>query len=115
MVKRAPIIAAGNPLGTEEGFPFNDDFVFDRGKVWDLIYPIIVKTEAWPRIERARTIRDGRKAMMVFYDHFLGPNNVDCIQKQAEQKIFSLSYQGERKNWNFGRFVTAHKEQHNIM
>ena len=37
MVKRAPIIAAVNHMGTEEDPPFNDYFVADRGKVWDLI------------------------------------------------------------------------------
>ena len=33
MVKRAPIIAAGNPLVTEEDAPFNESFIADRGKV----------------------------------------------------------------------------------
>ena len=33
MVKRAPIIATGNPLGTKDDGLFDDSFVADRGKV----------------------------------------------------------------------------------
>ena len=43
------------------------------------------------------------------------PNNVNHIQKQAEQKLLSLLYQGEKKNWEFKLFVTAHKENHTIL
>ena len=32
-VKRALIIAAGNPLGTEEDGPFNDSIIADIGRV----------------------------------------------------------------------------------
>ena len=60
-------------------------------------------------------ICDGRKAMLAFRDQFLGPNNVDHIQKQAGKKLLSLSYQAERKNLTFERFVTLHKEQYTIL
>ena len=72
MVKRAPIIVAGNTNGTEQDGPFDDTSVGDRGKVWDLICPLLITTEAWPHVKSARKIRDGRKAMLAFYDHFLG-------------------------------------------
>ena len=84
MVKRATIIAEGNPLGTEEDVPFDDSFVADIRKVRDLISPLIIKTEACPHTKHARKRRDGRKEMLAFYDHFMGPNNVNEIQKQAE-------------------------------
>ena len=109
MFKRAPIIAAGNTLGIEEYTLFEESLITDRGKVWDLISPLIIKTEACPHIKNARTSRDGIKAMLTFHHHFMGPNNVDYIQKQAEQKLLSLSYQVERNNCTFKRFVTAHK------
>ena len=38
MVKRAPIITAGNTLGTEEDGPFDDSFVSDREKN-GILYP----------------------------------------------------------------------------
>ena len=53
--------------------------------------------------------------MIAFYDYFLGPDIVDHLKKQAEMKHQSLTYTGERKNCNFERFVTAHKEQHTIL
>ena len=81
MVKRAPVITAGNPLGTEENFPFDNSFVADKGKVWDLISSIMIKTYAWPQIKHARKRCDGKKSMLEYHDPFYGPNNVDHIQK----------------------------------
>ena len=53
--------------------------------------------------------------MLEYHDHFLGPNTVDHIQKQAKQKLLSISYWEVRKNWNFGRFLSVQKEQHTIL
>ena len=91
MVKREPIILPGNLQGTEEDGPFEDYFITDRGKVWDLISPIIIKKEAWPHIKCARTSCDSRISIFAFHDCFLGPNNVDHIYKQSEQNLFYLS------------------------
>ena len=110
MVKRAPILEELNPQGTEEDAPFDNSFIADRGEIWYFISPLIIKKETWTHIKRTRMSRDGRKAMLAFRDQFLGPNNVDHIQKQAGKKLLSLSYQSERKNWNFERFVIAQKE-----
>ena len=83
MVKRAMIVAAGNSLVTEEDGPFNDSFVANIGKLWDLICPIVIKTEACTHIKCARTMRDRRKAMMALHDHFMVTKNVNHIQKQT--------------------------------
>ena len=44
MVKRAWIIATGNPLGMEEDGPLDESFFADREKVRDIISPLIIKT-----------------------------------------------------------------------
>ena len=115
MVKREHIIASGSPIVTEEYGPLYDSFIADRRKVWDLISPLIIKSEAWTKIKRARTSRDRRKATLEFHDHFMESKNINHIQKQAEQKLLYLSNQGERKKWTFKRFVTAHKEKQTII
>ena len=61
MFKRAPIIAAVNPLGMEEDGPFSDYFIADIGKLRDILSPLIIKTEAWTHIKRTRTSRDSSK------------------------------------------------------
>ena len=40
---------------------------------------------------------------------------MDHLQKQSDMKLQNLTHAGERKNWNFGRFVTVHKEQHTML
>ena len=72
-------------------------------------------TDAWPHGKSARKNCGGHKAMLLFCDHFGGPNDVYCLHNQSEMKLQNLMYAGERKNWNFERFVTAHKEQHIIL
>ena len=58
---------------------------------------------------------DGHKTMLAFYDHFVVPNNVNHLQKQADIKLQNLMYARERNNWYFERFVNEQKEQHTIL
>ena len=85
MVNMAPIILAGNLLGMEEDGPLDDYFVADRRKVWDIIYPLIIKTETWKHIKRARTICERRKAMLAFHDHFMGPKTLTTSKSKQNR------------------------------
>ncbi|KAI2496193.1 hypothetical protein MHU86_18332 [Fragilaria crotonensis] len=49
------------------------------------------------------------------YQHFLGPNNVDNMATQAEDKLKNTVYNGEQRRWDFERYVNVHKQQHSIM
>ena len=45
----------------------------------------------WPRVKIAKSNSDGFKAILAFYDHFGGTNNVDHLLKQAEMEFQSLT------------------------
>ena len=49
------------------------------------------------------------------YDHFLVPNNVDHMEYKADRHLCDTYYHGDRRNWNFEKYVTVHKEQHHIL
>ena len=116
MVKIVPITEPGNAANaTEEYGPFSDTFIKDRGNVWDIIPPLLHVTDACTHVNSNMRNHDGWKAIIEFYDHFLGPNNMNHLQKQAEMKLQNLTYAGEIKNWNFERFLTDHKEQNTII
>jgi hypothetical protein len=52
---------------------------------------------------------------MLFWDHFLGPNNVDNMASEAEAKLGSVSYTGERKKWTWEKYVQIHAESHAVL
>ena len=95
MLKRVLIIEPVHSANaTEEDGPFSDTFVGGRGKVWDFISPLVHDTDAWPYVKSSSNNRNYWKDMISFYDHFLVPNNVDHLQKQAEIKLQNPTYAG---------------------
>jgi hypothetical protein len=107
MIARAPHLdAAGLKLPT---------YVADRQKCWELICDICREEDCWSFIKPAQSTRDGRKAYWCLYDHYLGPNNVDNMASWAERKLRETHYQGEKKRWNFEKYVRTHVDQHSIL
>ena len=54
----------------------------------------------------------------MFFDilkHFLGPDHVARQAIDAEGKLQNSHYDGERKSWDWDKYVALHKEQHAIM
>ena len=48
-------------------------------------------------------------------DHYLGKNNVDNMSSRAEAKLKDRSYSGEKRRWNFEKYVKTHVDQHAIL
>ena len=48
-------------------------------------------------------------------DHYLGKNNVDNMSPRAEAKLKDTSYSGEKRRWNFEKYVKTHVDQHAIL
>lgn len=109
MIARAPIDDPANP-GTK-----HPTFVQDNSKVWALMQPILVGTPAWPYARSFARNRDGQGAMLAIRNHFLGTNTINNRITEAESKLSSSSYNGERRRWNFEAYVRLHTEQHAIL
>jgi hypothetical protein len=84
-------------------------------KFWDIISKITRDHSAWTYTRPAQKTRDSRMANNGLYQHFLGPNNVDNMATQAEDKLKNTVYNGEQHRWDFERYVNVHKQQHSIM
>ena len=53
----------------------------------------------------------------MFFDihkHFLGPDHVARQAIDAEGKLQNSHYDGQRKAWDWDKYVVLHKEQHTI-
>jgi hypothetical protein len=59
--------------------------------------------------------RNGRDAYMLLFDHFLGPNNVGNMTSEAETKLTSTLYNGEKKRFTWETYVRIHTEQHSVI
>ena len=58
---------------------------------------------------------NGRLAYLGLYDHYLGENNVDTMSTRAESRLEKMMYSGEKRNWNFEKYVKVHADQHAIL
>ena len=48
-------------------------------------------------------------------NHYLGPNNTNHQANEAEAKLKDSSYHGEKRQWNFKKYVWMHQDQHTIL
>jgi hypothetical protein len=51
---------------------------------------------------------------MLLFDHFLGPNNVGNMASEAETKLTSTLYNGEKKIFTWETYVRIHTEQNSV-
>ena len=48
-------------------------------------------------------------------NHYLSENNVDNMSSRAEAKLKDTSYSGEKRRWNFEKYIKMHVDQHAIL
>ena len=107
MIKRAPI---NNDQGDD-----HPTFQQDNHRVWSLISELLRDHKCWAYVKSFQRSRDGREAIKALRSHYLGSNMVNDRAAEAEAKLQSARYYGEKKRWNFESYVTIHKAQHQVM
>jgi hypothetical protein len=90
-------------------------FVNDRRKVWDIMSNICGKHSCCLYIRPALRTRNGRDAYMLLFDHFLGPRNVGNMASEAETKLTSTLYNGEKNRFTWETYGRIHTEQHPVL
>lgn len=111
LIHKAPIRALEN-----DAVEWTAHFQADREKVWEKMSAICRKLDyCWTYIRPFQRTRDGRGAYLALRGHYLGKNFVDRMASQAEQKLSTTSYSGEKRNFNFEKYVQIHVEQHTIL
>ena len=108
MVARAPHYAP-------DGVTHLETYEEDRAKVWELLAEICrSRADCWTYIECGQARQDGRAGFLGLYNNYLGPNKVDNQAAQAEAKLLSTTYAGEKKrSWNFDKYVQV--QSHNLL
>ena len=107
LIARAPHVDADNePTAT---------YLADRLKVWELISDLTREHDCWTYVRPAQRSRNGRMAFVGLKGHYLGANNVDNMSSKAEKRLQSTSYGGEKRRWDFEKYVKVHVDQHAIL
>jgi hypothetical protein len=86
-----------------------------RRKVRDIMSNICGKHSCFVYIKPALRTRNGRDAYMLLFDHFLGPNNVGNMASEADTKLTSTLYNGEKKRLTWETYVRIRTEQHSVL
>jgi hypothetical protein len=79
----------------------NHSYANDSMEVWSYMANITRAHECWTYVKPAQRTKDRRRPFLLLWNHFLGPNNVDNMASEAEAKLGSVSYTGERKKWTW--------------
>jgi hypothetical protein len=90
-------------------------FVNDRRKDWDIMSNICGKKSCFFYIKPTLRNRNRRDAYMLLFDHFLGPNNVGNMASEADTKLTSTLYNGEKNRFTWETYVRIHTEQHSVL
>ena len=75
---------------------------------------IFQTSQSWVYCKAGKKHRDDRLAYRSIYDRYLGPNNVDYLVSNAERRLATKLYHDQKRNWNFDKYITLKKDQHNI-
>jgi hypothetical protein len=73
-------------------------YVNDSIEVWSYMANITRAHDCWTYANPAQRTNDGRRAFLMLWDHFLGPNNVDNMASEAEANLGSVSYTGVKRS-----------------
>jgi hypothetical protein len=91
-----------------------DHYAIDNARVFQLLNDAIVAhphVKAWIKDYQRR--RNGRDAWLAFRTHYRGQSEMETIQVQAEQRLDTLRYHGEKARYNFETHVSNHRKAHN--
>jgi hypothetical protein len=80
---------------------WNQAYTNDSMELWSYMVNITQSHVCWTYVKPAQRTKDGRSVFLLMWNHFLRPNNLDNMDSEAEAKIGSVSYTGERKNWTW--------------
>ena len=105
LIARAPFRETAAPND------YTATYLADRSRVWELISDITREHDCWTYVRPAQRTRDGRMAFTGLKQHYLGANMVDNMSARLEHKLQTTTYTGEKRRWNFEKYVKTQEDQ----
>ncbi len=102
-----------NPENLEAYGPFVPTFLTDTKKGWSILLACFGLSSAWQHVKKFASQQNGHQALHTLHDHFFGGEKVNTMVADILSTLKSLHYSGERRNFMFDKYCTAHEDQHN--
>jgi hypothetical protein len=122
LIARAPILQINLSHGQlarpldylEEHGPFDPTFIQDLAKVYDILHTTWGTSQPWTHTcSAAAKTKNGRKAFRVLHAHLLGGQQLVTSGSAIMTRLQSLQYDGNRRNFDFNKYVALHVVGHN--
>ncbi len=93
--------------------PCVPSFLTDTKKVWSILLACFSISSTWQHVKKFAAQQNGRQPWRTLHNHCFGGDKVNIMCSDILLTLKSLHYSGDRKNFNFVKYYTAHLEQHN--
>jgi hypothetical protein len=92
-------------------------FAYQMGnhEVLEIIHNICSEHVCYIYIKGVTRAKNGGDMYQLLFDHYLGLNNANRMASAAESKLNATQYSGEKRNFDFKRYVRIHTEQHYVL
>ena len=84
------------------------EYEINNRNTYDILDQICKDTDLYPYVKQHKSKRDGRGAFYAIHSRWLGPNHVIMTTSEAEMAIQMSTYNGEKKAWNWEKYVARH-------
>jgi hypothetical protein len=102
-----------DPENLEAYGPFVPTFPADAKKVWAIFLACFGLSSVWQHVKKFANQRNGRQAWHTLHNHLFGGDKVNTMVADILLTLKSLHHSGDRRNFTFDKYCTAHVDQHN--
>ncbi len=96
----------------ESDRPFEPSFLANMVTVYNVLHACWGKLSWWSHVKKFSKTKNGRQVYWTLHTILLGGQCVVSTGSAIVTKLQSFRYEGDRKNFNFEKYVKLHVEQH---
>ncbi len=121
LYRRAPILhtdLSHTQLSTsletlESDGPFEPSFLANMVMIYNVLHACWGKPSWWSHVKKFSKTKNGQHVYRTLHTILLGGQRVVSTGSAIVTKLQSFRYEGDRKNFNFDKYMNLHIEQHN--
>jgi len=93
--------------------PFEPAFMADMSLVYDVLHACWGKSSWWAHVKKVKG-KNSRQVWQILHTVLLGGDRITTAGSAIVAKLQTFTYDGDKKNFNFDKYVTLYVEQHNL-
>ena len=86
-----------------------DAFKIDNTLVYQILLKVFTYMDVFVYVKQRKETQDGWAVFFDVHKHFLGSEHVARQAAEAEEKLQTSHYDGERKTWDWNKYLALHK------